>query len=102
VRHEAFEVAISGLSSGEVESLRRDLARAAIRIKRRGDGDRLVVESRRNAVFSADDVLDVLANWIEKKPERLAAASVSVRRATRRNAVSRRMQTPAIEQRAAN
>ena len=42
-----------------------------------------MVASRRNAVFSVDDVLEVLAEWIEKRPARFATITVEVRRASR-------------------
>ena len=119
MKRHAFEVVVSGLPPGEAESLRLEFARAAIRVARRGNGGAIVIESRSNAVFSSDDVLDVLASWIEKKPERFVASSFSVQRAACRASALRRLRrspllatfrgappapigTPAIEQQAAN
>jgi hypothetical protein len=81
VKLKRFAVVISQLPPGEVESLRLDLTRAAISASRRGDGRTITIESRSNTVFSVEDVLDVIASWIEKRPERLGTASITVQRA---------------------
>jgi len=83
MKPEQFEVVVSELAPDEADSLERDFSRAALRAGRRGGGTSIVVASRRNAVFSVDDVLEVLAEWIEKRPARFATITVEVRRASR-------------------
>src|SRR6478735_4237131 len=76
-----FELILSALEPEDADSLERQLRRAAIRMSRRRCADGSVtVASRRNGVFSADDVLEVVAEWIEQRPDRMARASIVVRR----------------------
>ena len=95
---------VSRLSPGEVESLRLDLTRAAIAVSRFGDGHTIMVDSRSNAVFSAEEVLDVLAGWIEKRPVRRATATINVQRTAVGARLLRRFLTPhpAIARQAGN
>lgn len=79
MKPQRFEVVVSGLASGEAGSLELELSRAAVRTTRRDGGTSVVIGSRRNAVFSVDDVLEVLAEWVERRPARLATTSIEVR-----------------------
>jgi hypothetical protein len=75
----AFEVVVSALRPGDADSLEEQLRRAAIRVcRRRSPPEYVAIDSRQNVVFTAADVLEVVGEWLEQQPDRMARASIVV------------------------
>jgi hypothetical protein len=75
----AFEVVVSALRPGDADSLEEQLRRAAIRVcRRRCPPESVAIDSRQNGVFTAADVLEVVGEWLEQQPDRMARASIVV------------------------
>lgn len=97
-----FEVVISAIRPEDSYSLEEELERAAVRVRaRRCLREPVVIDSRQNGVFSAEDVLEVVAEWISRRPGRAASTSIAVRRSPSNSGLAglARWRTRAMRQR---
>jgi hypothetical protein len=92
-----FEASVSGLGRADVASLTAQLRRAAILADTRQDRGTVTVRSRRNSIFSAEDVLEVFEEWLGQDPARAHSAVVRLDRRTRPDLLRRVSARPAPE-----
>lgn len=75
---QVFVASVSGLRPSEVASLLAELRRAAIVPDLPKERGAVTVRSRHNAIFSADDVLEVIGEWLGQDAARSQLATVTL------------------------
>jgi hypothetical protein len=95
MKADRFEVVVSTSRADDADSLEEQLRRAAIRVDRGGGvGALITVDSRHNGVYTAEDVLEVVAEWLEQRPDRIGRTSIAVGGSTSSHGLAALSQPP--------
>jgi hypothetical protein len=84
-----YSVKVDGSAPHVAASLVAELRRAAIDADVRGAGRSVAIEARKNRMFSLDDVLEVVAEWLERNPADREVAHFTVTGPDRETSLSR-------------